>query len=179
MIPEPGCIRQNSRRNFLTITTPDSPKSAPEVRENSKLKNEAVCEQAVRSEGLCKDSWSMSGDNINRHHADLRIALYARDEKTFPVPLKYIDVTKQTKIDIESVSESTINDIWTEDKNVSLSEEWTSTTWFETLRARLPEGYNWFEEDPQNSRSRPLQTTFGQKLGPGCPRSKRKNCRLI
>ena len=50
----------------------------------------------------------MSGDNINRHHADLRIALYAGDEKTFPVPLKYIDVTKQTKIDIDSVSKSTI-----------------------------------------------------------------------
>ena len=58
----------------------------------------------------------MSGDNINRHHADLRITLYAPDEKTFPVQLKYIDVTKQTKIDIDSVSESTINDIWTEDK---------------------------------------------------------------
>ena len=51
-----------------------------------------------------------------------RITLYELEEKTFRVPLKYIDVTRQTNIDIDNASESAINDIWTEDKIVNLSE---------------------------------------------------------
>ena len=43
-------------------------------------------------------------------------------KKTFPASLKYIDVVRQTKTDIHSVFENKIIDIWTECKDVRVSE---------------------------------------------------------
>ena len=42
-----------------------------------------------------------------------------------------------------SVSESTIDDMWTEAMGINLSEEWTGTTRFQILRTRHLEGYKW------------------------------------
>ena len=39
------------------------------------------------------DSWSIQGDFICRHHNEPRVQLYVPQEETFPIPLKYIDVT--------------------------------------------------------------------------------------
>ena len=62
----------------------------------------------------------MSGNFTYRHHQDLRVTLYEPDENTFPVPLKYIHVMRQKETDIDNVSESAINNMWTENKNVRL-----------------------------------------------------------
>ena len=40
--------------------------------------------------------WSMSGNFIDRHHVEPREELYSPREESFPVPLKYIDVSKTT-----------------------------------------------------------------------------------
>ena len=40
------------------------------------------------------DFWSMSGSFIYRHHVEPRVALYSLREESFPIPLKYIDVTR-------------------------------------------------------------------------------------
>ena len=74
--------------------------------------------------------------------------MYEPEEKTFPVPLEYTEVVRQTRTDIDGVSESTINDIWTEDKDVSLSGEWIGTTRLQILCTRLLEGYKWVEGRP-------------------------------
>ena len=50
---------------------------------------------------------------------------------------------RKTQTSIDNVSENIINGMWTEAKGVNLSEEWTVTTRFQILRARLPEGYKW------------------------------------
>ena len=42
------------------------------------------------------DFWSMSGSFRNRHHVEPRVKLYSPREESFPVPLKYIDVTRTT-----------------------------------------------------------------------------------
>ena len=42
------------------------------------------------------DFWSMSESFIYRHHVDTRVKLYSPREETFPIPLKYIDVTRTT-----------------------------------------------------------------------------------
>ena len=39
------------------------------------------------------DFWSMSGSFIYRHHVEPRVKLYSPREESFPIPLKYIDVT--------------------------------------------------------------------------------------
>ena len=40
------------------------------------------------------DFWSMSGSFIYRHHVEPRVKLYSPREESFPIPLKYIDVTR-------------------------------------------------------------------------------------
>ena len=40
------------------------------------------------------DFWSTSGEFIYRHHVEPRVKLYVPTEESFPVPLKYIDVTR-------------------------------------------------------------------------------------
>ena len=42
------------------------------------------------------DFWSMSGSFIYRHHVEPRVALYSPREESFPIPLKYIDVSRTT-----------------------------------------------------------------------------------
>ena len=42
------------------------------------------------------DFESMSGSFIYRHHVEPRVKLYSPREESFPIPLKYIDVTRTT-----------------------------------------------------------------------------------
>ena len=42
------------------------------------------------------DFWSVTGDFIYRHHVEPRVKLYVPKEELFPVPLKYIDVARNT-----------------------------------------------------------------------------------
>ena len=42
------------------------------------------------------DLWSMSGNFIYRHHVEPRVKLYSPREESFPIPLKYIDVSRST-----------------------------------------------------------------------------------
>ena len=42
------------------------------------------------------DFWSMSGNFKNRHHVEPRVKLYSPREESFPIPLKYIDVSRTT-----------------------------------------------------------------------------------
>ena len=83
----------------------------------------------------------MSGDFIYRHLVEPRTPLYAPDDDACPIPLKHADVMRQTKTDIDSIAEHVINDVWTEDRNVNLSEACTGTTRFQILRTRRPQGH--------------------------------------
>ena len=83
-------------------------------------------EQTVRSEGLSgdshgaaeeslqnkktkrqfgKDFWSMQGDFVYRHHIEPRVQLHVPTERTFPIPLKYLDVTRSTFTDLDIAQE--------------------------------------------------------------------------
>ena len=48
------------------------------------------------------DSWSISENFIYRHHVEPRVKLYSPREESFPIPLKYIDVsrTAHTNLDV-------------------------------------------------------------------------------
>ena len=100
-----------------------------------------------------EDSWSTTGIFfIYRHHEELRLKLYDPDHETFPIPLKYVDVMRQTQTSINNVSEHILNDKWTNANGVHLSEEWTGSTRFQTLRTWLLEGYKCAVESPTKIR---------------------------
>ena len=64
----------------------------------------------------------MSGEFIYRHHEEPRLKFYDPDNETFSIPLKYVNVMRQTLTSTNHVSEHMINDLWTEAKGVTLSE---------------------------------------------------------
>ena len=68
------------------------------------------------------DFWSIQGDFICRHHNESRVQLYVLQEETFLIPLKYIDVTRSTLIDLNVLQEKTIDDYWNVDSSKHLSD---------------------------------------------------------
>ena len=57
------------------------------------------------------DFWTIPGELIYRHHVVPRVKLYVTSEETFPIPLKYIDVTRKTytflDVLLEKISKAT------------------------------------------------------------------------
>ena len=47
------------------------------------------------------DYWSMSGNFIYRHHVEPRVKLHSPREESFPIPLKYIDVSRTTHTNLD------------------------------------------------------------------------------
>ena len=47
------------------------------------------------------DFWSISGNNIYRHHVEPRVKLYVPREESFPTPLRCIDVTTATSTTLD------------------------------------------------------------------------------
>ena len=83
------------------------------------------------------DFWSMSGSFIYRHHVEPRVKLYSPREETFPIPLKYIVVTRSTYTDLDVMQEKRVDDNWDVDENKNLSDSWTNFTRF-TLLNEIP-----------------------------------------
>ena len=89
------------------------------------------------------DFWSMSGSFIYRHHVEPRVKLYSPREESFPIPLKYIDVTRTTHTNLDVKQEKRIDDYWNIDGSRDLSNPWTGFTQFTLLDEKAPDGYTW------------------------------------
>ena len=76
------------------------------------------------------DFWSMSGSFIYRHHVEPRVKLYSPREESFPIPLKYIDVSRTTHTNLDGKQEKRIDDYWNIDGARDLSDPWTGFTQF-------------------------------------------------
>ena len=107
-------IRGESRRDFLGESE-GSPPSPPQ--DSFPDASEAI-----------NDFWSMSGDFINRHHVEPRVKLYSLREESFPIPLKYIDVTRTTHTNLDVMQERRIFVFWNIDGSRYLSASWTGFT---------------------------------------------------
>ena len=89
------------------------------------------------------DFWSMSGNFIYRHHVEPRVKLYSPREESFPIPLKYIDVSRTTHTNLDVKQEKRIDDYWNIDGSRDLSDPWTGFTQFTLLEEKPPDGYMW------------------------------------
>ena len=76
------------------------------------------------------DFWSMSRNFIYRHHVEPRVKLYSPREESFPIPLKYIDVSRTTQTKLDVMRESRIDDYWNIDGSRDLCDSWTGFTHF-------------------------------------------------
>ena len=85
----------------------------------------------------------MSGNFIYRHHVEPRVKLYSPREELFPIPLKYIDVSRTTHTNLDVKQEKRIDDYWNIDGSRDLSDPWTGFTQFTLLEEKPPDGYVW------------------------------------
>ena len=92
------------------------------------------------------DFWSKSGSFIYRHHVEPRVKLYSPREESFPIPLKYIDVTRTTHTNLDVKLEKRIDDYWNIDGSRDLSDPWTGFTQFTLLEAKAPDENMWSGE---------------------------------
>ena len=74
------------------------------------------------------DFWTITGEFIYRHHDVPRVNLYVPKEKSFPIPLKYIDVTRTTYTSLDVLLENYIEDYWNLDGDRELPDAWTGFT---------------------------------------------------
>ena len=92
------------------------------------------------------DFWSMSGNFMYRHHVEPRVKLHSAREESFPIPLKYIDVSRTTHTNLDDDQESRIDDYWNIDGSRDSSYSWTGFTQFTPLEVKPPDGYMWSGE---------------------------------
>ena len=64
-------------------------------------------------------------------------------EESFPIPMKYIDVTRPTKTSLDVLLEKNIEGYWNVDGEQELSDAWTGCTRFILLSERPLDGYTW------------------------------------
>ena len=108
----------------------------------------------------------MSGSFIYRHHVEPRVELYSPKEESFPIPLKYIDVTRTTHTNLDVKQEKRIDDYWNIDGSRDLSDSWTGFTQFTLLDEKPPDGYTWSGgEINEESSLHPGQIIYGQSYG--------------
>ena len=81
------------------------------------------------------DFWSMSRSFIYRHHVEPRVKLYSPRE-SFPIPKKFIDVTRTTHTNLDVKQEKRIDDYWNIDGSRDLSDPWTGLTQFNSTRRK-------------------------------------------
>ena len=56
--------------------------------------------------------WSISGNYIYRHHVEPRVKLYVPREESFPIPLRFIDVTRATSATLDGMLDRRMDDYW-------------------------------------------------------------------
>ena len=78
-----------------------------------------------------------------RHHVEPRVKLYSPREESFPIPLKYIDVSRTTHTNLDVKQEKRIDDYWNIDGSRDLSDPWTGFTQFTLLDEKPQEGFLW------------------------------------
>ena len=98
------------------------------------------------------DFWSTSGKtSYTAHHVEPRVKLYSPREESFPIPLKYIDVSRTTHTNLDVKQERRIDDYWNNDGSRDLIDYWTGFTQFTLLEENPPDGYMWSGRDRRES----------------------------
>ena len=78
----------------------------------------------------------MSGNFSFRHHVEPRVKLCSPKAETFPISLKYIDLSRTTHTNLDVKQKKRIDDCWNINGSRDLSDPWTSL-WEENLQTDI------------------------------------------
>ena len=132
--PWSGIVRNEERNKKLEES---SGLSSPTPLQDDSTRDDAEAKN---------DSWSITWEFIYRHRVEPRVKLYVPRGGSFPIPLKYIDVTRNTHTSLDVLLEKHIEDFWKVDGETELSDAWTGFARFILLDERRPDGYTWSGE---------------------------------
>ena len=93
-----------------------------------------------------RDSSWCDGDGRHDFWSISRVKLYVPREASFPIPMKYIDVSRATRTSLDVMLEKNIDVYWNVDGDRELPETWTGITRFTILDEKPPDGYTWSGE---------------------------------
>ena len=130
-------IRESTLRQYEPAGSEDP---SEKLQRNSDEPQPAETKDDVEARN---DFWSMEWDFHYRRHLEPRVQLHVRKEETFPIPLKYIDVTRTTHAHLDVLQESRIDDYWNVDVDRNLSDSWTGFTKFTWMNGKPPQGEMW------------------------------------
>ena len=117
------------------------------------------------------DFWSISGNDIYRHHVQPRVKLYVPREESFPIPLQYIDVTRATSTTSDVMFQRRIDDYWNTEWSRDLPDSWTGLTRFTILDENLQMGFHGLGGGWRSKRH-PGLITCGQSSGKTCQKQR-------
>ena len=127
-------------------------------------------EDSTRDDEEAKnDFWTITGEFIHRHHVVPRVKLYVPQEETFPIPTKYIDVTRTTHTSFDVLMEKHMEDFWNVDGARKLSDAWTGFTRFILMNERPPDGFSWSGKRLTRNKQPLVLMMYGQICGRICP----------
>ena len=87
--------------------------------------------------GPCQET-SYTAISLNPESSFTRVR-----EESFPVPLKYIDVSRTTHTNLDVKQERRIDDSWNIDGSRDFSDPWTGFTQCTPAEEKSPDGYMW------------------------------------
>ena len=111
------------------------------------------------------DFWSMSGNFIFRHHVEPRVNLYSPREESFPIPLKYIDISRTTHTNLDVKQEKRIDDYWNIDGSRDLSDPGQVSHNLLYWKKNLPTGICGPGTNQLENSLQPGQIIYGQSSG--------------
>ena len=111
------------------------------------------------------DFWSMSGSFKNRHHVEPRVKLYSPREESFPIPLKYIDVSRTTHTNLDVKQEKRIDDYWNIDGSRDFTDPWTGFSRFILLEEKPRNGQKWSGEINEKAADIQARSFMARTLG--------------
>ena len=89
-----------------------------------------------------QDYWTISADLLSKHHLQPRTKLFMPDESPCPLPMQYIDVYRTTETNLDSLSETRVDDIWFVDTDKELSAPWVGKNKNLTLTTKTRQEQN-------------------------------------
>ena len=135
-----GTANLSGRDNEFRV--PTQRRDQPVRRENLRGEIQDESEESQPAEPVDDaeargDFWSIQGDFIYRHHTEPRVQLCVPKEESFPISLKYFDVTRSTHTDLDVTQEKKIDDHRNVDPRNPLSDSWRGFTKFILLKKSL------------------------------------------
>ena len=135
---------QDLRTSTFIQDSPDRGEEQDNLRRESEGSSSTSRQDSSCYDGEAKnDFWSITGDFKYRNHVEPGVKLYIPREESYPIPLKYIDVTRTTHTSLDVLLEKQIEHYWNVGEDREMSDAWTSFTRFTVSSEKPLDGYTW------------------------------------